>query len=84
MDIRKIYEYALNREYEGKRFFEENANRLSHAAAISAFQQLAAEEQKHINFIQNQINNRHPMEPILLPLLSLQLQSQSKSLVIMR
>lgn len=56
MEIRKIYEYALIREYEGKRFFEENAKRLSHAAAVNAFQQLALEEQKHINFIQNQIN----------------------------
>lgn len=25
MDIRKILEYALQREYEGKRFFEQNA-----------------------------------------------------------
>jgi rubrerythrin len=56
MDIRKIYEYALSREYEGKRFFEVNAERLSHAAAVNAFKQLALEEQKHINFIQNQIN----------------------------
>jgi len=56
MEIRKIYEYALIREYEGKRFFEENAKRLSHAAAVNAFQQLAIEEQKHLNFIQNQIN----------------------------
>jgi len=55
MDIKKIYQYALSREYEGKRFFEENANRLSHAAAVNAFNQLAEEEQKHINFIQNQI-----------------------------
>ena len=36
MDIRKIYEYALQREHEGKRFFEENAGRLGHAAAVSA------------------------------------------------
>ena len=56
MDIRKIYQYALSREYEGKRFFEVNANRLSHAAAVNAFLQLAEEEQKHINFIQNQIS----------------------------
>ncbi len=47
MDIRKIYEYALQREYEGKRFFEENAGRLKHAAAAGAFRELAAEEQKH-------------------------------------
>jgi len=56
MDIRKIYEYALSREYEGKRFFEDNAKRLNHAAAVNAFQQLAGEEQKHIDFIQNQID----------------------------
>lgn len=56
MDIRKIYEYALGREREGKRFFEENAARLSHAAAVEAFERLAAEEQKHIEYIQKQLN----------------------------
>ena len=55
MDIQKIYEYALSREYEGKRFFESNAERLSHAAAVGAFKQLAAEEQKHIEFISLQM-----------------------------
>jgi len=55
MDIRKIYEYALQREYEGKRFFVDNAGRLGHAAAVSAFKELAAEEQKHIEFIERQI-----------------------------
>lgn len=56
MDIRKIYEYALQREHEGKRFFAQNAERLTHAAAAGAFEQLAAEEQKHIEFIQAQID----------------------------
>jgi rubrerythrin len=55
MELRRIYEYALSREYEGKRFFEENAARLSHAAAVQAFTQLAAEEQKHIEFIKSQL-----------------------------
>lgn len=55
MDIRKIYAYALQREHEGKRFFEDNASRLKHAAAVSAFKELAAEEQKHIEFIESQI-----------------------------
>ncbi|HSB67362.1 MAG TPA: ferritin family protein [Anaerolineales bacterium] len=55
MDIRKIYEYALSREYEGKRFFEDNAHRLNQAAAVNAFKQLAGEEQKHIEYIQQQI-----------------------------
>jgi len=56
VDIRKIYEYALQREREGKRFFEQNAGRLSHAAAVGAFKKLAAEEQKHIEFIQSQLD----------------------------
>jgi rubrerythrin len=56
MDIRKIYEYALQREHEGKRFFAQNAGRLSHAAAVGVFRQLADEEQKHIDFIQAQID----------------------------
>jgi len=55
MELRRIYENALSREYEGKRFFEENASRLSHAAAVQAFKQLAAEEQKHIEFINSQL-----------------------------
>jgi rubrerythrin len=55
MEIRKIYEYALTREHEGKRFFAQNAKRLSHAAAAGAFEELANEEQKHIEFIQSQI-----------------------------
>lgn len=52
MDIRKIYEYALQREHEGKRFFEQNAERLQHAAVVGAFERLALEEQKHIVFIE--------------------------------
>ncbi|MCU0489349.1 MAG: ferritin family protein [Anaerolineales bacterium] len=55
MNIQKIYAYALQREYEGKRFFEENAQRLSHATAVQAFKTLAQEEQKHIEFIQSQL-----------------------------
>ncbi len=52
MDIRKIYEYALQREREGKRFFQENAERLQHAGVVGAFRRLAEEEQEHISFIE--------------------------------
>jgi rubrerythrin len=52
MDIRKVYEYALQREYEGKRFFEQSAERLKHASVVGAFRRLAREEQKHIRFIE--------------------------------
>lgn len=53
MNVRRIYEYALQREHEGKRFFESNAERMSHAAAAGIFRRLADEEQKHITFIES-------------------------------
>jgi rubrerythrin len=53
MDVRKVYEYALQREREGKRFYEHNAGRFSHAAVVEAFQRLAGEEDQHICFIQS-------------------------------
>ena len=56
MNIRKVLEYALQREHEGKAFFENNAERLSNAAATGAFKAIAKEEQRHIEFIQAQIN----------------------------
>lgn len=56
MEIRKVLEYALQREYEGKRFFEQNAGRLQNAAAVGAFKAIAAEEQRHIEFIQSQLD----------------------------
>lgn len=63
MDLRKIYGYALQREHEGKRFFSENAERMAHAAAAGAFRHLAEEEQKHIEFIQRQIDALDKDEP---------------------
>ncbi len=56
MDIRKVLKYALQREYEGKRFFDENASRLQNAAAAGAFKAIAVEEQRHIEFIQSQLD----------------------------
>ena len=67
MDIRKIFEYALQREYEGKAFFETNAERLQNAAAAGAFKAIAAEEQKHIDFIQAQIKGLDEGQPASLP-----------------
>ncbi|NLE44007.1 MAG: ferritin family protein [Chloroflexi bacterium] len=55
MDVRKVYEYALQREHEGMKFFSDNAARFGHAAAKGAFEKLAAEEQKHIQFIESLI-----------------------------
>ena len=56
MDVRKIYEYALGREHEGRNFFVSNAARFQHAAVQGTFQSIAAEEEKHIVFIQSLID----------------------------
>jgi rubrerythrin len=56
MDIRKVYEYALQREHEGMNFFAQNAARFGHAAAQGVFEKLAEEEKKHIQFIQSLID----------------------------
>lgn len=53
MDVRKVYEYALQREHEGKNFFESNAARMGHAAAQGIFRRLAGEEEKHVKFIES-------------------------------
>jgi rubrerythrin len=52
MNVKRVYEYALQREREGRDFFLGNAERMSHAAAVGIFQRLADEEQKHIQFIE--------------------------------
>jgi rubrerythrin len=52
MNIQRIYEYALQREREGMDFFQRNAERMSHAAAVEIFHKLADEEQKHVGFVQ--------------------------------
>jgi rubrerythrin len=60
MDILKVLEYALAREYQGKQFFTDYAGRLQNAEAAGAFNTIAAEEQKHIDFILAQIASFHP------------------------
>jgi len=63
MNLQKIYEYALQREQEGYRFFKGNADRASHAAAAGVFQKLADEELKHINFIKELMNHTPGAKP---------------------
>ena len=63
MNVRRIYEYALQREREGRDFFQRNAERMSHAAAVEIFRKLAAEEQKHIEFIQRLLKSAESGQP---------------------
>ncbi len=37
MNLKRIYEYALKREHEGRDFFERNAQRVAHEAAAGIF-----------------------------------------------
>jgi rubrerythrin len=46
-NIHKIPEYALQREYGSKTFFENDAERLSNAAAKGTFKAIVKEEQRH-------------------------------------
>jgi rubrerythrin len=47
----KVFEYALNQEKTGKGFFEHSLRRMGVGAAVSAFNRLIEEEDKHILFI---------------------------------
>ncbi len=49
----KIFEYALNQEETGKSFFQHSLQRMGIGAAVSAFTRLIEEEEKHILFIKN-------------------------------
>ncbi len=50
--VRRILGYALERERQGIRFFQENAGRLNHPAVQGVFENLAEEEKKHAAYIQ--------------------------------
>jgi rubrerythrin len=47
----KIFEYALNQEETGKAFFQNSLQRLGVGSAVSAFERLIREEEKHIQFL---------------------------------
>lgn len=48
MDLQRIFEYTLRREYEGYEFYLQNAARLRHPSAADIFRGLAEEEEAHI------------------------------------
>jgi rubrerythrin len=47
----KVFEYALNQEETGMSFFETSLKRMGVGAAVSAFERLIEEEERHIKFI---------------------------------
>ncbi|MFH1144638.1 MAG: ferritin family protein [Candidatus Eisenbacteria bacterium] len=52
MDVRRILNYALEREREGYEFFNRHAQKAGHAAVVGVFQRLAREELGHIRYIE--------------------------------
>ena len=63
MDLIKVYEYALQREYEGRDFFSSNADKIGNRAAAGIFRKLAAEEEKHISYINAILANIRAGQP---------------------
>ena len=55
MNVRRIYEYALQREHEGLRYFSQQAERSGHGAVASVFARLAEEEKAHIRYLESLI-----------------------------
>jgi rubrerythrin len=55
MDVRKVLDYALDREREGYAFFGGHAATAKHAAVAGVFQKLAEEELAHIHYIESLI-----------------------------
>ncbi len=62
----KIFQYALNQEQTGRDFFQQSLQRLGYGAAVTAFKKLIEEEDKHIEFLQNLINNLKAGKPLSL------------------
>jgi len=66
-DLISIFEFALNQEYTGKSFFEASIGRMGYGAAVSAFQRLIEEENKHIDFISRILTNLYNEQEMDIP-----------------
>jgi len=64
----KIFEYALQQEETGKAFFQNSLQRMGMGAAISAFKRLIQEEEGHILFIKNILEDLRKGNTLELPL----------------
>jgi rubrerythrin len=62
----RIFEYALNQEETGKSFFQQSMQRMGIGAAVSAFERLIQEEEKHIVFIKGLMDKLKQEETIRL------------------
>jgi rubrerythrin len=60
----KIFEYALQQEETGKRFFEDSLERMGWGSAVGAFEKLIKEEEHHILFIKGILSNLKQGRPV--------------------
>ncbi len=65
----KIFEYALNQEETGKSFFQASLQRMGWGDAISAFELLIKEEERHILFIKEILDalKRESLDELRIP-----------------
>jgi rubrerythrin len=61
----RIFEYALNQEKTGMSFFRTSLERMGVGAAVTAFQRLIREEERHIDFISRILEDLNQGKDIL-------------------
>ena len=62
-----ILKYAMDREKEGQKFFEDNASRFSSPVSKALFEKLAGLEQEHYDFLKEQVDyyiNNKSVKPL--------------------
>ena len=60
----KIFEHALQQEFTGRDFFKNSLQRMGWASAVTAFQRLIQEEEKHIEMIEKILSGLKRGSPI--------------------
>jgi rubrerythrin len=63
----KIFEHALQQEFTGRAFFKSSLQRMGWGSAVSAFQRLIQEEEKHIEMIEKILSDLKKGSPLDLP-----------------
>jgi rubrerythrin len=64
----RIFEHALQQEFTGREFFKSSLQRMGWGSAVTAFQRLIQEEEKHIEMIEKILSGLKKGSPVDLPL----------------
>ncbi len=63
----RIFEHALQQEFTGRDFFKSSLQRMGWGSAVTAFQRLIQEEEKHIEMIEKILSGLGKGSPVDLP-----------------